>query len=81
MWHVVRDRLGIMSQQVFPLETISRVRHVVSVYVVQRLEVVCSYRVYHRWVHIGANRVGCITQGTLDGKKEGTRGSSVVDVP
>lgn len=32
--------------------------------------------VYHRWAHIGANRVGCTTQGTFVGKKEGTRGSS-----
>lgn len=33
-------------------------------------------RVYHLWVHIGSNRVGCPTQGTSGGTKEGTRGSS-----
>ena len=75
MWHIVRDRLGIMSQQVFPPETISRVRHVVSV-MVQLMERCVFQRVYHLWVHIGSNRVGCTTHGTLGGKKEGTRGGS-----
>ena len=37
----------------------------------------CAFqRVYHLWVHIGANRVGCTTHGTFIGIKEGTRGSS-----
>lgn len=41
-----------------------------------RMERCAFQRVYHLWVHIGANRVGCTTHGTLGGKKEGTRGSS-----
>ena len=30
MWHIGGDSVGMLSQQVFPTETISRVRHDVS---------------------------------------------------
>lgn len=30
MWHIGGDSVGMLSQQVFPPETIRRVRHVVS---------------------------------------------------
>ena len=35
MWHIGGDSVGMLSQQVFPPETIRRVRHDVSVQVVQ----------------------------------------------
>ena len=58
-----------------PTDAVGGARHVVSV-MVQQMERCAFQRVYHLWVHIWSSHVGCTTQGTLCGKKEGTRGSS-----
>ena len=54
MWHIVRDRLGIMSQQVFPPETIRRVRHDVS----------DVWYIIWKWFV----RIGCTTDWYIDGR-------------
>ena len=76
MWHIGGDRLGIMSQQVFPPETIRRVRRVVSG---------GWYSVWKWFVRIGCT-IDRYTYGPAVWgvplrvhwvvKKEGTRGSS-----
>ena len=54
MWHIGGDRLGIMSQQVFPLETIRRVRHDVS----------GGWYIIWKWFV----RTGCTTGWYIDGR-------------